>query len=277
MKIGLEGICLVVPQGYMANGSQRVMLPHDSDWPTALEAIYRGISCETVAWKPPLSFKLDKWATKIFSLSNAQDLMVLREEVQDKEKKQKQGATVIKVDVIVPDEVCLFSPFIIDKLLILLQYIFSLRKKLLGKTYVAPGKGKAKALLIDLDSTMDQPASEIGSADQVSTVDDLGLTACEKSAYELLVNHLQHCVGCPHSTGSYCLKTTNNSHVRFTSHWVKGWAKALVRFYASRAQALLIVSFLGKKSHRGVCHHAPTYTGIQLLLHCSPIFCNPSS
>src|SRR5882672_11015344 len=96
--------------------------------------------------------------------------MWLREEVQDKEKKQKKGAAVIKVDVIVPDEVFLFSSFMIDKLLILLQYIFSLHKKLLGKTYAVPGKGKAKALLIDLNSTMDQPASKIGSADQVSTV-----------------------------------------------------------------------------------------------------------
>src|SRR5882672_1982173 len=167
MKIGLESICLVVPQGYMANGSQHVMLPHNSEWPTALEAIYRGIGCETVAWKPLLSFKLDKWAAKIFGLSNAQDLMVLREEVQDEEKKQKKGATVIKVDVIVPDKVCLFSSSIIDKLLILLQYIFLLHKKLLEKTYVELGKGKAKALLIDLDSTMDWPASKIGSADQV--------------------------------------------------------------------------------------------------------------
>jgi len=197
-----------------------------------------------VTWKPPLSFKLDKWATKIFGLSNEQDLMVLREEVQDEEKKQKKGATVVKADVIVPDKVHLFSSSIINKLLILLQYIFSLHKKLLGKTYVAPGKGKAKALLINLDFTFDNPASEIV---QVSTADDLGLTALERSTYELLVNHLQHCVSFPHSTGSYCLKTTNNSHVQFTSHWVKGWAKAQVRFYASRVQALLIVAFLGKK------------------------------
>src|SRR5882672_12266210 len=141
MKIGLEGICLVVPQGYMANGSQHVMPPHDSDWPTALEAIYRGIGCETVTWEPPLSFKLDKQAAKIFGLGNAQDLMVLREEVQDEEKKQKKGAAFVKVDIIVPDKACLFSSSIIDKLLILLQYIFSLRKKLLGKTYAVPGKG----------------------------------------------------------------------------------------------------------------------------------------
>jgi len=187
---------------------------------------------------------LDKWATKIFSLSNEQVLMVLREEVQDKEKKQNKVATVVKVDVIVPDKVHLFSSSIINKLLILLQYIFSLHKKLLGKINMAPGKAKVKALLIDLDSTMDSPASEIV---QVSTADDSGLTAPEKSACELLVNHLQHCISCPHSTGSYFLKTTNNSHVWFTSHWVKEWAKALVRFYASRVQALLIVAFLGKK------------------------------
>src|SRR5882724_9030349 len=98
---------------------------------------------------------------------------------------------------------------------------------------------------------MDNPASETV---QVSTDDDLGLTAPKKSTYELLVNHLQHCVSFPHSTGSYCLKTTDNSHAQFTSYWVKGWAKAQVRFYASRAQDLLIVSFSGKKIHRGVNH-----------------------
>jgi len=127
-----------------------------------------------IAQKPPLSFNLDKWATKIFGLSNEQDLMVLREEAQYKEKKQKKGAAVVKADVIVPDKVHLFSSSIINKLIILLQYIFSLHKKLLGKTYVAPGKGKVKALLIDIDSTMDSPALEIA---QVSTANDSGLTA----------------------------------------------------------------------------------------------------
>ena len=57
-------------------------------------------------------------------------------------RRSRRKGPVIKVDVIVPDEVHLFSSSIIDKLLILLQYIFLLCKKMLGKTYVEPGKGK---------------------------------------------------------------------------------------------------------------------------------------
>ena len=54
---------------------------------------------------PQSHSRLDKWATKILDLSNEHDLMVLREEVQDEEKKQTKRAAVIKVDFIVPDQV----------------------------------------------------------------------------------------------------------------------------------------------------------------------------
>jgi len=85
-----------------------------------------------------------------------------------------QKQTGFEVDVIVPDEVYLLSSSIIDNLLILLQYIFSLHKKLFGKTYVALVKGKVRDLLIDLDSTMDSPAPKIV---QVSTGNDSGFKA----------------------------------------------------------------------------------------------------
>ena len=65
-------------------------------------------------------------------------------------RKQKKGAAVVKAEFIVLDKVHLLSSSIINKLLILLQYIFSLCKKLLGKIHVVTGKGKAKSLPIDL-------------------------------------------------------------------------------------------------------------------------------
>jgi len=42
MKITLEGICLVVPQGYTANGSQHMIPPHNSNWQFQLANCSRG-------------------------------------------------------------------------------------------------------------------------------------------------------------------------------------------------------------------------------------------
>jgi hypothetical protein len=84
-------------------------------------------------------------------------------------------------------------------------------------------KGKDKVALLNLDSEETGPASTTNSS---VVIDSQGLD--ETPLYKKLVKKLTSCADCPHERNSYCLKTADNAHVRFTAQQVKAWAKAWV-------------------------------------------------
>ena len=95
-------------------------------------------------------------------------------------------------------------------------------------------KGKNKVPLLNLNMSSD--AEVTGPITPYATtptnilpIDNQGHG--ESAYYDKLVKKLSSCEGCLHEPGSYCLKTINNAHVRFTAQQVKAWAKAWVYLF----------------------------------------------
>jgi len=103
-----------------------------------------------------------------------------------------------------------------------------LRKRLVGQDFGSTGKGKSKAPLLNLDAPNGSPPDPETSPPQAAGSGLDGLTAEQQICHDVLFKSLKSCENCPHTHGSFCVKTKDNSHVQFTARQVKSWAKAWV-------------------------------------------------
>jgi hypothetical protein len=100
----------------------------------------------------------------------------------------------------------------------------------MGKGY-QPGISKSKAktvVVLDLDKPADdQPVA--AAATNASQTAFQAASAEESEIHGQLIKKLTACVDCPHTKGTWCLKTPGGAHVRFDAQRIGGWVKALVR------------------------------------------------
>lgn len=103
-----------------------------------------------------------------------------------------------------------------------------LRARLVGQDFGSTGKGKTKAPPLNLDAPNGSPPGPDASPPQAADCGLDGLNAEQRSCHDILFQRLKSCENCPHTQGSFCVKTKDSSHVRFTARQVKSWAKAWV-------------------------------------------------
>ncbi|KAF8495314.1 hypothetical protein BU17DRAFT_103637 [Hysterangium stoloniferum] len=164
--------------------------------------------------KGPGLWKFEKPKAKTFGLGSQADWEDLIMEVEEDAKKKNPS----RVEVLVEDD-----------------YLPALRARLGGKEPpVSWGKNKNK--LLNLDTPSDSNMTRPGFTPLEPTMKLAGNTTDkpdgENLYHDILLKRLTSCINCPHQPGSYCLKTVNNAHVRFTaqhvSSWVKAWASGIM-------------------------------------------------
>ncbi|CAK5278990.1 unnamed protein product [Mycena citricolor] len=192
-------LVLMVPR-LNTEGTQRIILAHNTSFIEALKTIHMTVGCVDVAVKPTLAYKLSTMTAKEppVSLASQMDWEGCLDDVLEAEKGGKRS---VKVTIIIgPD-----------------RYLESLRAKLGTKSTTTVGNKKRKGLLLlDLDHA--------GSGDD-DFDEGLGSMDREHKFLEQLQNKHGHCQVC--GPGKLCKIDAFGRHHILSNGQQGAWAHAL--------------------------------------------------